>query len=346
MLSFALALAPLLAAIVPSCATQVAAPATLASLYSLATSTSIPFPSATLSSSDAQSFLVSDWSLSKGKIQQGAENLAFVADPFPNKPAPGSSNTSTGPVLQVKYAAGGVGSSSSGAQLFTLWNSSNAFNSMMISYEVAFDSNFDFVKGGKLPGLRGGPDPNGCSGGDAATGTNCFSTRLMWRTNGAGEVYAYIPTPNNICSNSDFICNDDGFGTSIDRGSFSFTTGQWHRVTLMVNLNSPTSTVNGQVQLYFNNVQALSEDVLYYRSVSSLSVGGMYFSTFFGGSDDSWAPPSDSNAYFRNIELWGSSAASNLTGATVSAAPASHRPASAWVAAVLAAACAALGSVL
>ena len=39
-------------------------------------------------------------------------------------------------------------------------------------------------------------------------------------------VYAYIPTPNNICSDSDFICNSDGFGTSIDRGSFSFLTGK------------------------------------------------------------------------------------------------------------------------
>ena len=39
-------------------------------------------------------------------------------------------------------------------------------------------------------------------------------------------VYAYIPTPNNICSNGDFMCNSDGFGTSIDRGSFSFVPGQ------------------------------------------------------------------------------------------------------------------------
>jgi hypothetical protein len=58
---------------------------------------------------------------------------------------------------------------------------------MIISYEVAFDSGFDWVKGGKLPGLRGGPDPNNCSGGNQANGTNCFSSRLMWRTDGAGE---------------------------------------------------------------------------------------------------------------------------------------------------------------
>ncbi|KAH9851331.1 hypothetical protein C2E23DRAFT_830340 [Lenzites betulinus] len=312
----------LLAAAAPSWSQQVADPTTLASIYSLTTSTSIPFPTATLSNSDAQSFIVSGWSLSKGKIQQGESNIQFVKDPFPNDPAPSSTTNSTGPVLQVTYPAGQVGSETSGMQLYSLWNTSDGsrFQSMLVTYEVAFDTNFDFVKGGKLPGMRGGPDPDGCSGGSAANGSNCFSTRLMWRKAAAGEVYAYIPTPNDICSNSDFTCNDDGFGTSIDRGSFSFATGKWNRVTLLVRLNQPLNTANGEVVLYYNNVKALDEQALQYRSSSEISVGGLWFSTFFGGSDDSWAPPSDVNAYFRNFQLYGSSAASNLTGQQVSGA--------------------------
>ena len=115
---------------------------------------------------------------------------------------------------------------------------------MLLSYEVAFDSGFNYVLGGKLPGFRGGPDPDGCSGGNASTGANCFSSRLMWRKNGQGEgecrvpifvvfssllgcsVYVYIPETNEMCSMSNFMCNSDGFGTSIDRGSFSFVAGQ------------------------------------------------------------------------------------------------------------------------
>lgn len=168
---------------------QIADATTLASVYSLTTSTSIPFPTATLASSDAQSFIKKGWSLSKGKIQQGGGNIAFVNDPFPNKPAPVSTSNITGPVLQVKYPAGQVGSEASGMQLYSLWNTTDgsAFQSMLLTYEVAFDSNFDFVKGGKLPGLRGGPDPDGCSGGSAANGSNCFSSRLMWRKDAAGE---------------------------------------------------------------------------------------------------------------------------------------------------------------
>ncbi|CAL1707560.1 unnamed protein product [Somion occarium] len=253
----------------------------LASQYSLTTSTSIPFPTATLSNTDAQSFIVSQWSLSKGKIQDGSGNLAFVQDPFPNASVPGSSDTSSsGPVLQVTYPAGTFSSSTGGAQLYSLWNTSDGsqFHSVLLTYEVAFDTNFQFVKGGKLPGLRGGPEPDGCSGGSAANGSNCFSTRLMWRKEGEGEVYTYIPTPNDICDNSDFHCNSDGFGTSIKRGAFSFVPGQWNRITMLVRLNEPTDIANGQVSMWYNNVDAIDEESLVYRRDDVINIGGLYLS--------------------------------------------------------------------
>jgi hypothetical protein len=161
----------------------------VASQYSLSTSTTLPFPQATLKNSSSQSFITSNWGLSKGRIQNGASNLVFVNDPFPNAPAPGSTSNSSAPVLQVQYPAGSFQDNNiGGAQFYAMWNSSgSAFQSMLVTYEVAFDANFDWVKGGKLPGLRGGPDPNNCSGGNQANGTNCFSSRLMWRPDGNGE---------------------------------------------------------------------------------------------------------------------------------------------------------------
>src|SRR5260221_10426317 len=78
--------------------------ASVASQYSLPTSTSLPFPQATLSNADTKSFLTSNWGLSKGRIQNGASNLVFVDDSFPALPVPGSSSKKSGPVLQVQYA--------------------------------------------------------------------------------------------------------------------------------------------------------------------------------------------------------------------------------------------------
>ena len=163
-------------------------PPEIASQYSLSTSTSLPFPSATQSNSDTQTTLVDKWSLSKGRIQQGTDNILFVSDPFPSYRLPNSTAfpSPSGPVLRVTYPKGGSGSKDSGTQFYSLWNATgNPFSTALLTYEVAFDSAFDWVKGGKLPGLRGGQE-NACDGGSASDGT-CFSTRIMWRTSGSGE---------------------------------------------------------------------------------------------------------------------------------------------------------------
>jgi len=125
-------------------------------------------------------------------------------------------------------------------------------------------------------------------------------------------VYAYLPSSNNFCSNPDFLCNQDGFGTSIDRGSFSFAAGQWNHVTLLVLLNNAKGSANGQVSLFYNNVQAINETNIIYRDSSAINIGGLYLSTFFGGNDASWAPNVTTHSYFRNFQLYGSSAASTL----------------------------------
>jgi polysaccharide lyase-like protein len=62
-------------------------------------------------------------------------------------------------------------------------------NNVTLEYQVFFPSDFDWVKGGKLPGLYGGHTR--CSGGNPAL--DCFSTRMMWRAGGAGELYLVRP---------------------------------------------------------------------------------------------------------------------------------------------------------
>lgn len=61
-----------------------------------------------------------------------------------------------------------------------------------LEYQMMFEPGFKWVKGGKLPGILMGSELGcnaGCSGGGSAE--NCFSTRMMWRADGMGELYLY-----------------------------------------------------------------------------------------------------------------------------------------------------------
>lgn len=128
-------------------------PEAIASQYALTASTAYPFPTAaSTSDSDAGAFLVQNYGLSQGRVQQNADNLAFVSDPF-NSSAP-ATNAST--VLRTDYPAGSYSHGTGGAQFYALFNGSANQQAMLLSYELAFDENFNFVKGGKLPGVRGG----------------------------------------------------------------------------------------------------------------------------------------------------------------------------------------------
>ena len=104
----------------------------------------------------------------------------------------------------------------------------------------------DHSKGGKLPGLYGGH--GGCSGG--AESEDCLSTRLMFRTDGQGELYLYVPKGDDSDEGADAqspeLCNtppasycDSKYGYSIGRGAWSFFRGRWSDVKQDVWLNTP-----------------------------------------------------------------------------------------------------------
>lgn len=127
----------------------------------------------------------------------GSQNLQIVNESAvsgsPAAPTEASidssdSQSNTTSVLQLFYPENSINPAQKpqgGAEFYANpLNLEDAWN-ISLEYSVYFHPDFDFVKGGKLPGLYGGHQ--GCSGGDAAT--HCFSTRLMWRTGGLGELY-------------------------------------------------------------------------------------------------------------------------------------------------------------
>jgi hypothetical protein len=166
-----------------------------------------------------------------------------------------------------------------------------AQDSLRLSYFVRFSENFDFVKGGKLPGLFGGI---GNTGGNIPDGDDGFSTRFMWRRSGEGEVYAYLPT-------------SEEHGTSIGRGSWSFRPDTWYRLEQEITLNQPGQS-NGRVRVWVDDRLLLERSNLMFRSVETLKIEGILFSTFFGGSDPSWATPDDAFADFADFKVTAGSA--------------------------------------
>jgi len=304
-------------------------PQQIAAQYTLTASTTYPFPTST--STVAGDYIVANWGLSQGRLQNNAQDLTFVPDPFPSSPVPGTGAAPSGPVLQVEYPAGSYSHDTGGTQFYALFNGTTDQQAMMVSYEIAFDEGFDFVKGGKLPGMRGGPSTVGCDGGNASTGHDCFSQRVMWRTSGAGEIYTYIPFTNNLCSDSDVICstgtqsddNGDEFGASIDRGSFDFKTSAWQRISVFVWMNLPFSEANGVMSLYYNDNLVITKSGLQVRAGEAVTAGGLWFSTFFGGDDTTWATPTTTHTYFRNLQVYAADSTSNLTGPTVTSSSSS-----------------------
>jgi hypothetical protein len=165
-----------------------------------------------------------------------------------------------------------------GAQAYLAWQDGPADDAYLRFY-VRFPTGFDFVKGGKLPGLYSGRMNNG---GKIPDGTNGFSTRYMWRAAGAGEVYAYLPTSTV-------------HGTSLGRGRWTWPTGAWTSVEQHVRLNTP-GLADGLIQVWLNGALVFEQTGLTYRTTPSVQIEGLFFSTFFGGGDSSWATPRDQYA--------------------------------------------------
>ena len=209
----------------------------------------------------------------------------------------------------------GAGANDSGASFIVEFPTSNT--EVWVRYRIFFPQDFDFGRGGKLPGLTGGTFPTGSTD---ATGFNGFSNRMMWRSvNSAGlssgrataplgsANLVYLTThPNAIANVND---EEENFRwidpastyTDPDTGELDqwvqVTTGTWHTITQQVVINTPGQN-DGIIRGWWDGVLMSEETDLGFRDDSSFAVDQFYFSTFFGGGNSSWAPATDQNIYF------------------------------------------------
>jgi hypothetical protein len=244
-----------------------------------------------------------------------------IAVPFPSqkgKGAPWNIETWSNPGaasrdgnnLKVSYTKG-VSGGASGTSFKANPNKKFPSNAATISYSVYFPSTFDFRKGGKAGGGfclgNGGKDSiaDDCDTGGSHSSTG-GSLRVIWKENGQGAGYVYLPTQAAFGTQSkafkDAANNTEDSGIHLFRSSgLQFKKGAWNNVSLSLRLNSPSSA-NGSIKLTINGTSQEIQDVVF-RKGSDVKIVGVVFATFFGGSGSQYAPVKSETATFRDFKF-------------------------------------------
>jgi hypothetical protein len=187
----------------------------------------------------------------------------------------------------VAYPAGKIGGSSA-TGLPAGFVSIPPASEYFLDYQVMFQSDWDWVKGGKLPGLVGGSHTSGCK----AITPDGWSARFMWRGGGRGEVYLYHQNRKNGCGD-DYQFPSPG----------NFIKGEWNRITERVVINTPGKN-DGLVEAWYNGKKQVTMTNLQLRgkvSETTALVDAVSLQTFYGGSSDSWAPSHTTHSTFSNF---------------------------------------------
>lgn len=195
--------------------------------------------------------------------------------------------------LKITYPANANQTASSGATWET--NLHVHTEELYLAYWVRFDQSFQWVKGGKLPGLGGMPAPF------PDNGDKKFRIRLMWREEGKVEFYLH-----------DFgMLNKNGevpYRHWWDlNGQRRFVKGQWHQIEIHVKLNTP-GKLDGVLEGWFDGELAFrdTDSNVGVRAAGEedRKLNYPFFSNFFGGSsppESQWHPTEDVFAYFDNF---------------------------------------------
>ncbi len=156
-----------------------------------------------------------------------------------------------------------------------------------LNYDVRFDSDFQFVQGGKLLGL--GPEKDITGGRPIVPGG--WSARVTFKEGGAARLYSY---------------HQDMRGQYGDRGviekPFEFERQRYYSVSLHVHVNDPPEAANGFSRLYVDGELIESHEALRLRGTGGRSslINKFMFSSFHGGHRPEWAPR-DKNGNYKTV---------------------------------------------
>lgn len=195
--------------------------------------------------------------------------------------------------LRIKYPANTFGTADNGALAPLMVTPADE---LYTSYWVRFSDNFDWGgsnEGGKLPGLGGGARCSGCK---ICTGSNGFTARLMWRTNGKAVLYLY----HIEADKANAPCGDN-IPLQLSGANFYFQKGQWYNIIERVKVNTASSH-DGEVEIWIDAQPALLVTGIQFVNNGD-KVNGLHFSTFHGGNSSGWSPSVDCHIWFDDIKI-------------------------------------------
>lgn len=79
-----------------------------------------------------------------------------------------------------------------------------------------------------------------------------------------------------------------------------FQPGYWYPIITHVKLNTPGMN-DGLIESYLGKELVMTKTGLRLRTVSSLKIDTLFFSTFYGGNDSSWSPRQTTSTVFDDI---------------------------------------------
>jgi hypothetical protein len=165
-----------------------------------------------------------------------------------------------------------------------------------LNYDVRFDADFQFVKGGKLHGL--GPDVP-ITGGKTMQPKG-WSARVTFKEEGTVKSYVY-------CQNK-----DRQYGVSVYAPDFHFEKDRYYAISLHVKLNEDPTEDDGFAHVYIDGKSVIQHDDVQFRADDGEAslISTFLFSTFHGGHEPHWAPRDSQgnytnvHAYFDNIAVY------------------------------------------
>lgn len=191
----------------------------------------------------------------------------------------GVEKTKRATCIKLEFQPGDVGVSSEVKWLLPIPEG----NEYYYEYNLKFGADFDFVKGGKLPGLGCGLRPNL----SPQRNRPLWSTRFQWAVNGGAS---YKTTGVSVVP------------LKKDNVRIVFQPMQWYRVQCRIKINTPNVS-DGILQVWFDGIQIHNDTAVSFTDDPDFGIEWFYFGTFFGGNKSDFAATKVETIFLRNIRI-------------------------------------------